>query len=769
MVGQPDLFSSVDNPNQGGPAHAEGAALEPKGVPEARAGRPVDDDGIDEREGTIYASATPARVNAQDPAQRASELRRLIEYHTHLYYDLDAPEISDGAFDSLVQELLAIERAHPELVTPDSPTQRVGGSATSQFSEVRHAQAMYSLDDAMDLDELDAWLDRTQEALDGPFEFICELKIDGSSIALTYRDGVLVRAATRGDGVVGEDVTENIRQVRDIPARLAEPVEGEVEIRGEVYMPKSSFKRLNDAERDQYALRVAEAEESGRDPNRVPKPKYFVNPRNAAAGSLRQKDPAITAERGLASFMYAAADMDAVPVDTQRAFLDWLARLGFSVNPSVAVCSTAQEVHEFCARAVEHRDDLGYDIDGVVVKVNRFDRQAELGFTARAPRWAIAFKFPPEEKTTILRDIAIQVGRTGVLTPVAIFDPVSVAGSTIARATLHNLDEVHRRDVRVGDTIIVHKAGDVIPEVVGPVLSLRPEGATVWQMPDVCPSCGSRVVRDEGEVAFRCISLDCPAQAQERLVHWASRDALDIDGLGSEIIARLLQEGLVRDVADYYVLTAHDLATLPTGRVNKQGEPIVVGRTVADKVLAQIDASRHRSFSRVLFGLGIRLVGKTVAAQVAEAYPSMDALRAASEEELSGLPGIGDKIARSIRDFLQSPDNIEVIAKLRERGVQLASEAPAEDDAPKPLAGNTFVLTGTLTRSGMSRDEASERLRALGAKVTGSVSRKTSFVIAGDNAGSKYDKAISLGVPILDEQGLLDMLDSGTVPPRDQG
>ncbi|MGN0035543.1 MAG: NAD-dependent DNA ligase LigA, partial [Coriobacteriales bacterium] len=705
----------------------------------------------------------PAPVTS-DPAARAAELRREIDYHTHLYYDLDAPEISDGAFDSLMQELLRIERAHPELVTPDSPTQRVGGSVVSQFAEVRHASAMYSLDDAMDLDELDAWLARVQEALGQGVEYICELKIDGSSIALTYHDGMLVRAATRGDGVTGEDVTANIRQVADIPARLAQPVAGDVEIRGEVYMPKSSFKRLNDAERDQYARRVAEAEAQGRDPDRVPRPKYFANLRNAAAGSLRQKDPAVTARRGLASFMYAAADMDAVPALTQRAFLDWLAELGFSVNPSVALCDTARGVHDFCAHALERRDALGYDIDGVVVKVNRFDLQATLGFTARAPRWAIAFKFPPEEKTTLLRDIAIQVGRTGVLTPVAVFDPVSVAGSTVSRATLHNLDEVHRKDVRVGDTVIVHKAGDVIPEVVGPVLSLRPDDAPEWEMPSLCPSCGSPVVRVEGEVAFRCISLDCPAQAQERLVHWASREALDIDGMGPEVVARLLEAGLVHDVADYYVLAEGELASLPMGRVTKEGEPVRLGHTVASKILSQIDDSRHRAFSRVLVGLGIPLVGKTVAGQIAEAYPSMDALDDVSAEELADLPGIGDKIAQSVKNFLAQPHNRDVIVRLARRGVELSSQDAPREPVSKELEGYTFVLTGTLTHSGLSRDEAGERLRALGAKVTGSVSRRTSYVIAGDNAGSKYDKAVALGVPILDEQAFERILETGTPP-----
>ncbi|MBQ1448885.1 MAG: NAD-dependent DNA ligase LigA, partial [Coriobacteriales bacterium] len=388
---------------------------------------------------------------------------------------------------------------------------------------------------------------------------------------------------------------------------------------------------------------------------------------------------------------------------------------------------------------------------------------AQLGFTARAPRWAIAYKFPPEEKTTVLRDIAVQVGRTGVLTPVAVFDPVSVAGSTVARATLHNLDEVHRKDVRIGDTIIIHKAGDVIPEVVGPVLSLRPDGAEVWCMPETCPSCGSKVTRGEDEVAFRCVSLDCPAQAQERLVHWASRGALDIDGMGTELIARLLEQGLVRDVADFYLLDEGQLASLDMGRVNKEGEPIRLGHTVAAKLVRQIEQSKRRSYARVLFGLGIRYVGKTVAAQLAAAFPSLQALDDATEEDLATTEGIGKVIARSVKEFLAVPDNRDVLRRLGERGFAFA-EATTAAEGPHPFEGLTFVLTGTLVQSGLSRDEAGERLRALGAKVTGSVSSRTSFVIAGDKAGSKYDKAVKLGVPVLDEQAFLRMLEEERVP-----
>ncbi|WP_296009712.1 NAD-dependent DNA ligase LigA [uncultured Adlercreutzia sp.] len=688
------------------------------------------------------------------PAARAEALRREIEHHSYQYYALDSPTISDAAFDSLMRELREIEAAHPELVTASSPTQRVGGYVGEQFAPVVHEQRMYSLDNAMDLDELDAWMERTAEACGGVLPpLCCELKIDGSSIALTYEDGVLVRAATRGDGTTGEDVTVNMRTVRDVPLRLRAdalsaitPGVDSLELRGEVYMPKKSFEALN-----------AAAETEGRAP--------FANPRNAAAGSLRQKDPAVTKMRDLSTFMYAIADDRSLEVAGQWELLQWLREAGFHVNPDVRLCESASAVRAFCEECLERRESLPYEIDGVVVKVNEFARQRAMGFTARAPRWAIAFKFPPEEKTTLLRDITVQVGRTGALTPVAELVPVVVAGSTVARATLHNLDEVHRKDVRVGDTVIVRKAGDVIPEVLGPVLALRPETARVWEMPSVCPSCGSPVVRDEGEVAFRCISIDCPAQALERLLHWASRGALDIDGMGEEIVSRLVECGRVADVADYYSLSEDELAVLDMGRVNKDGEAIRLGHTIAAKLVAAIDASRTRTFARVLFGLGIRHVGKTTAEVIAGGFPSMEALAAAGEDELAALDGVGPKIAHGVWLFFRTPDNVSVIERLRAAGVTMAAETVAPgDEVPQVLSGLTFVLTGTLAHSGMTRDEAGARLKAMGAKVSGSVSKKTSFVVAGEAAGSKYDKAVTLGVPVLDEAQLLNLLETGEVP-----
>lgn len=686
-----------------------------------------------------------------DPKTRIDQLRREIEHHTYLYYALDAPEISDAAFDSLMAELRELEAANPELIDPSSPTQRVGGYVGEQFAPVQHSQRMYSLDNAMDFDELEAWMTRTLEAVGHPVDFVCELKIDGSSIALTYEAGVLAKAATRGDGVTGEDVTVNMRTVKDVPLRLRaeglagqEDEDGVVEVRGEVYMPKKSFETLNKA-----------AVANGKAP--------FANPRNAAAGSLRQKDPMVTKGRDLSTFIYAVADARSIRAEGQWAMLQWLRDCGFHVNPDVQLCKTPAEVLAFCESVAEKRTVLPYEIDGVVVKVDSFAIQRELGFTAKAPRWAIAYKFPPEEKTTILREITVQVGRTGAITPVAELDPVRVAGSTVARATLHNLDEVRRKDVRVGDTVIVRKAGDVIPEVLGPVLSLRPADAQPWDMPETCPSCGNPIVREEGEAAFRCIAMDCPAQAQERLLHWASRGAMDIDGMGEEIVARLVESERVRDVADYYNLTEYDLSTLDTGRVNKEGEAIRLGSVVGAKLISAIEASKGRPLARVLFGLGIRHVGKTTGEQLAAAFPSMERLMAATEEELADVDGIGGKIAQSIAAFFANEDNREILHRLERAGITMEDAAPEGEAVEQTLTGITFVLTGTLVRSGMTRDEAGARLKAMGAKVSGSVSKKTSYVVAGESAGSKYDKAIALGVPVLDEEALLKLLEAGSL------
>ena len=709
-------------------------------------------DGTNEQQSLLGEEDLAAA--ATDPAARIDALRREIEHNSYLYYAKDAPAISDAAFDSLMRELRALEAAHPELIDPSSPTQRVGGYVGEQFAAIKHERRMYSLDDAMGLGELDEWLERVRQFFGSIPPLVCELKIDGSSVAFTFENGVLVRAATRGDGTTGEDITANVRTVKDVPLRLREEslgvirdVADTIELRGECYMPKSSFESLN-----------AAAIDNGKQP--------FANPRNAAAGSLRQKDPQITAHRDLSTFVYAIGVESKLAVETQWDLLQWLSSAGFHVNPDIALVNSAEEVRDFCRKSLERRDALPYDIDGVVVKVNSFAQQEAMGYTARAPRWAIAYKFPPEEKTTLLRDITVQVGRTGKLTPVAELEPVLIAGSTVARATLHNEDEVRRKDVRVGDTVIVRKAGDVIPEVLGPVESLRPDGAAEWEMPKACPSCGSPVVREEGEADYRCISIDCPAQALERLLHWVSRGAMDIDGMGEELVRRLVDAGRVSDVADFYTLDEVELAQLETGRLNKEGEPIRVGAVVAKKLVAAIDESRTRPFARPLFGLGMRHVGKTMAETLARAFPSMEALMAASEEELAAVDGVGPKIAHATYLFLRTPDNVQVIERLAKLGVNLADdvEAAAAEALPQTLEGLTFVLTGSLTQSGMTRDAAGDALKARGAKVSGSVSKKTSFVIAGEAAGSKLTKAESLGVPVLDEAALLHILETGEAP-----
>lgn len=705
------------------------------------------------------SQVSPAAFPSLTPQQEVEEiakLRKEIEHHSYLYYAQDAPEISDAAFDSLMRRLRELEHKHPECFDPNSPTMRVGGYVDEQFTPVQHAERMYSLDNAMDLNELDAWIDRVEEFFGKFVPMTCELKIDGSGIALTYTNAQLVRAATRGDGRVGENITANVRSVRDVPLRISHDGEQGIlapslEVRGEVYMPKSSFEQLNAAARE-----IGHA--------------TFANPRNAAAGSLRQKDARITAQRDLSTFIYAIANAGTISAKGQFAMLQWLKASGFHVNPDVRYCTQRSEIADFCKRALDMRGSLPYEIDGVVVKVDSFAEQEAMGFTARAPRWAIAFKFPPEEQATLLRAITVQVGRTGVLTPVAELQPVKVAGSIVSRATLHNEDEVHRKDVRVGDTVIVRKAGDVIPEILGARTELRCADAPVWMMPKVCPSCGNEVIREQDEVAYRCIAIDCPAQARERLTHWVSRAAMDIDGMGSEIIKRLLDIHRLKDVSDYYTLSTAELAKLPMGRTDKDGRDIVLGEKNAGKIAQNIEESKHRPFARVLFGLGIRHVGKTVAEQLVSVYPTMDALEGASQETLEAIEGVGPKIAESIMVFLRAPENQQVIERLRAHGVSMGGgldgngaggleggNALSEQERTK-LAGQTFVITGTLTQSHMSRDEAAAKLKERGAKVSSSVSSKTSYVLAGDAPGSKLQKALELGVPVIGEAEFLALI-----------
>lgn len=701
-----------------------------------------------------------------DAVERVNELRATLQRARDQYYLEDAPELPDAVYDSLNRELADLENRYPSLKTVDSPTQTVGGGVAEQFAPAQHQHRMYSLDDAMDLDELDEWLARTREAVGHSLSYCCELKIDGSSIALTYDRGTLVRAATRGDGSVGENVTANILQVKDVPRHLsiesgAMGFSQPIEVRGEVYMPRSSFERLNDAislENDEIMLYNAEIDAGERTGRKLALKKSFANCRNAAAGSLRQKDSSVTAQRDLATFIYAIAETTQLDVSSQHEFLEWLRTAGFSVNPNIRVVDSEAAVHEFCKNALEHRGDLDYDIDGVVVKVDDFAIQAELGFTAKAPRWAIAFKFPPEEKTTILRNVAVQVGRTGVLTPVAEFDPTTVDGSVVSRATLHNYDELARKDVRIGDTIIIHKAGDVIPEVVGAVLSLRPPEARIPEVPVTCPSCGSPVFRDGA--FLRCDSAECPAQLQTRLEHWVSRGAMDIDGLGTKIIENLVASGLVKDAVDFYKLDVATLAEVSTGDEKKDGSPRVFGIKNATKAIEQIEASKQRPFESVLFAIGIRNIGKTTAEALAKAFKTMDALMEASEAQLCQVDGIGEVVAQGVEEFFNTKDNRDLIERLREVGLQMAID---ESDAkPQTLAGLTFVLTGSLER--YDRATAEELLREYGAKTSGSVSKKTSYVVAGPGAGSKLRKAEELGIPVLDEDALVQIIETGEVP-----
>lgn len=706
----------------------------------------------------IDQSFNVSEISENEAKEKIEALRREIEHHTYLYYAQDEPEISDGAYDSLMRALRKLEDAFPQFIDSNSPTMRVGGYVGEAFAPVKHQVRMYSLDNAMDLGELDEWMQKVEDEFGSFVPLMCELKIDGSSVALTYENGKLIRAATRGDGATGEDVSANMRTVRDVPLNLRnealrENTSGVIELRGEVYMPKQSFESLNKA-----------AMQEGK--------QKFANPRNAAAGSLRQKDPKITQNRDLATFIYAmssdeilnnaGAQIDGHQITSQDDLLKWLKLAGFHVNPDIKLCQNRQEVKDFCAHAIDMRDALPYEIDGVVVKVNDFSKQRVMGFTSRAPKWAIAFKFPPEEKATLLKDITVQVGRTGVLTPVAELEPVSLAGTIVSRATLHNLDEIRRKDVRVGDTVIVHKAGDIIPEVVGPILSARPDNAKIWEMPKTCPSCGSEVVKDEDGVAIRCISLECPKQLHERILHWVSRKALDIDGMGTEIIAGLIGEKLIKDVADIYTLTEGEIASLSRGRQNKDGEEIRVGHVIAKKLIEAIEASKNQSFARVLHGLGIRNVGENAAELLVSMFPTLEKLENASIEDLSEIEGIGPIMAENIHEFFKNNQNQYVINRLKKSGLNFddTQRVAASASAEKPLEGNTYVLTGTLTESGLSRSEAGNKLKALGAKVSGSVSSKTTAVIAGDAAGSKLTKAQELGIAILNEQDFLNLIEN---------
>ena len=654
-------------------------------------------------------------------AAEAERLRKEINNHIYRYSVLDSPVVSDAEYDVMYRKLLDLEEQHPELITPDSPTQRVGPPPAAGFKPVKHRGRMMSLDNAFTLEELKAFEERVHRLLSAAalVEYVCELKLDGIAVALTYEKGLLAKGATRGDGEVGEDITPNLRTVPAIPLRLMADESPEViEVVGEVYLPESSFLHLNE-----------ERLEKGEPP--------FANPRNAAAGSLRQLDPAITARRNLSMVTFAIGSSTGQVPQNQWDLLAYLRKLGFRLGEHNVKVSSMDEVFAFCEEWQGKRNELSYEIDGVVVKVNSLGQQLELGYTSKSPRWAIAFKFPPEEKTTTVVDIMVGVGRTGALTPVAVLEPVFVAGSTITHATLHNEDDVRRKDVRIGDRVIVRKAGDVIPEIVGVVKDVRTGAEKIWKMPERCPVCHSLAEREEGEAVTRCTNVACPAQTFERILHFAGRGAMDIDGMGSVTVYQMLDKGFIKDVADIFFLTREHTGELP-GYKEKS----------IDNLMAAIVAARDRPLWRLVYGLGIRHVGSHVARVVTERFRSIDSLIDATEEDFVAIEGIGPRIAESIAFFFDQKENLQVIDKLRRGGVRMADEARAAP-AEGPLSGKAFVLTGGL--DDFTREHASEIIEGLGGRVSGSVSKKTDYVLAGADPGSKLQKALDLGVEVIDE------------------
>ncbi len=666
-------------------------------------------------------------------SSRIATLRDLIRHHEEQYYVHDAPEISDAEFDALLDELKALEREHPALVTPDSPTQRVGGRPVEGFDTVEHAAPMLSLDNAYTEAELRAFDERVRKGIanDAPVPYVAELKIDGLSIALTYTDGRLVRGATRGDGTRGEDVTSNVRTIRAIPLALRNGPAGTIEVRGEVYLPRTTFQRIN-----------LEREEAGEP--------LFANPRNAAAGAMRNLDPALVARRGLGAWTYHVVG-HREDQQGHGAILEQLRRWGLPVEPHWQACDGVDAVVAFCEDWRERRHTLEFETDGVVVKVDRLSLRQQLGTTSKFPRWAIAFKFPAQQARTRLLRIAVNVGRTGAVTPFAVLEPVKVAGSTISMATLHNAEDVARKDVRDGDTVIIEKGGDVIPKVVGPVLAERPAGSVPWHMPTVCPACGSHLQRPDDEVVYRCENVSCPARIRRALEHFASRGAMNIDGLGEAIVDQLIDRGLVRDFADLYALTAQQLEGLvvePRDARSERARPRKLGK-VGTNLVAEIDKSRQADLSRLIYALGIRHVGERSGQVLAAAFPSIDALLGTSVEQLQQTREIGPVLAASVRAWLDEPRNVQLLERLRQAGVKMTSTLTSDAPAPGPLTGKTFVLTGTL--ESLTREEATARIEVLGGRVSGSVSKKTSFVVVGADPGSKAEKARALGVETLDE------------------
>ncbi|MGB2717150.1 MAG: NAD-dependent DNA ligase LigA [Vicinamibacterales bacterium] len=674
-----------------------------------------------------------------DPLTEIQRLREQIRHHEEQYYIHNAPEISDAEFDRLLHELERLEAAHPDLVTPDSPTQRVAGRPTDAFPTVEHLVPMLSLDNAYDEDDLRAFDERLRRGAslgDAPVPYVTELKIDGLSIALTYEHGVLVRGATRGDGVRGEDVTPNVRTIRAIPLALRGAPQGRIEVRGEVYLPRASFERIN-----------RQREEEGEP--------LFANPRNAAAGTMRNLEPGLVARRRLSAFTYQLVFGANVPdaPNTHFETLTTMRRWGLPVESHYQACQGISEVIEFCRTWADKRRLLDFDTDGVVIKLDDLALRTRLGSTAKFPRWATAFKFPAEQAHTRLLRIDVNVGRTGANTPYAVLEPVFVAGSTISMATLHNAEDIARKDFREGDTVVIEKAGDVIPRVVAPVLSLRPADAKPWLMPTTCRECGSELHRDEEEVVWRCENTSCPARLRRGLEHFASRSAMNIEGLGESLVDQLIEQGLVHDFGDLYHLAASQLENLvvtPRAPRSDRAVPRKLGK-VGRNVVEQIERSKSNDLSRLVYGLGIRHVGEKVAGTLARHFRTMDAILDAPLQRLQTAPEIGPVVAESVRSFADEPRNRALVAKLADAGVNMTSQQPEPGLAGGgPLAGKTFVLTGTLAQ--MSREEAEAAIARLGGKVSGSVSRKTSYLVVGADAGSKLEKARGLGVAILTEE-----------------
>lgn len=658
-------------------------------------------------------------MTQEQARERAEALRSELEAHNHRYYVLDEPTITDFEYDQMIRELEDLENQYPSLVTPYSPTQRVGGRPKEGFATVRHRTQMFSLANAFNEGELQDFDRRVRQALPGEtVEYVVEHKIDGLAVSLYYENGIFVRGATRGDGETGEDITENLKTIRSVPLRLRRPVPA-LEVRGEAYMPKESFARLNEA----------------RDETGEP---LFANPRNAAAGTLRQLDPKITASRQLALFAYELGYNNGLDLQEHVQTLELLQELGFKVTRGYKIFSAINEVVEYCQTWHNKRFDLPYAVDGLVLKVNALSQRQRLGSTTKSPRWAIAYKFPPEQAVSTVKNILVRVGRTGVLTPSAELEPVSLAGTTVARATLHNEDIIREKDIRIGDRVLVQKAGDIIPEVLSVLSQERTGQETPWSMPVECPSCGSPVERAEGESAVRCTNMACPAKLWEELIHFSSRNAMDIAGLGPAVTGQLLAAKLVHDPADLYVLCYDDLVKIDR-----------MGSKSAQNLLGAITASRANPLHRLIFALGIRHVGEQAAKILAERYESLQALMEAREEELTEIPEIGPKIAASIVSFFESQQNLHVIEKLVQAGVNTTSEK-ADQAGEKPLAGKVFVITGTL--EDFSRQTAGELVEKLGGKVSSSVSRNTDYLIVGEKPGSKYDKAVELGVTVVNEE-----------------